>query len=76
MSPAEIEQTKLRANFLNSIGASSIVASVITPAVGLSIGVIHVDSPNFLVIASACGFWALIGFIIHLIAFRLLGRLE
>ncbi|WEK05595.1 MAG: hypothetical protein P0Y65_04890 [Candidatus Devosia phytovorans] len=76
MSPAEAEQTKLRAAFLNSIASSSIVASVITPAVGLSIGAINVASSNFVIVATACGFWCVVGFVIHLFAVRLLGKLE
>jgi len=47
MSPGEIERTKLRAAFLDPIASSSIVASVITPAVGLSINVINLASSNF-----------------------------
>ncbi|WP_143145608.1 hypothetical protein [Devosia enhydra] len=76
MSPAETEQLKLRAGFLNAIGSSSVVASVITPAIGLSIGAIEMSSINFLVVATACGFWSVVGFIIHLFAVRLLGKLE
>ena len=76
MSPAETEQTKLRASFLNSIASSSIVASVITPAVGLSIGAISLTLSNFVFVATACGFRCIIGFVIHLFAVRLLGRLE
>lgn len=76
MSPAEVEQIKLRANFLNSIASGSVIASVITPAVGLSIGMIDAGSVGFVVVATACGFWGVVGFIIHLLAVRHLGRLE
>jgi hypothetical protein len=76
VSPAEIEQTKLRASFLNSIASSSVVASVITPAIGLSIGAINLASANFMIVSTACGFWCIVGFVIHLFAVRLLGRLE
>lgn len=34
------------------------------------------SSINFLVVATACGFWSVVGFIIHLFAVRLLGKLE
>jgi hypothetical protein len=74
--PAGIEQTTLQVAFFNSIAASSIFASVIAPVAGLSIGAINPASSNFVIVATACGFWCIVGFVIQLFAVRLLGRLE
>ena len=70
------EQIKTRTTFLNSIASGSVVASVITPAVGLSIGVIQWSDERTALIVTACAFWFVIAVICHLIAYRLAGELE
>lgn len=70
------EQVKTRVTFLNSIASGSVVASVITPAVGLSIGVIQWPSDRLAYILSACLFWFVVGVMFHLVATRLAGGLE
>lgn len=64
------EQIKARVTFLNSVAAGSVVASVITPAIGLSIGVISWPKEGGW-IAAACAFFLVIAVIIHDIAYRL-----
>ncbi len=73
---ASKEQLKLRATFLNSVAASSVVASVITPGVGLSIGAIQWASDRLWIISSACAFWFVIAVLLHVIAYRLVAGLE
>jgi hypothetical protein len=68
---ASKEQIKTRAAFLNSVASGSVVASVITPAVGLSIGMIQWSSNRLLGILTACAFWFVIAVIFHMIAYRL-----
>jgi hypothetical protein len=70
------EQIKARVSFLNSVASGSVVASVITPAVGLSIGVIGWSDDRTWLIITACAFWFAIAIVFHLLAYRIAGALE
>lgn len=76
MAQPTTEQIKLRATFLNSIASGSVVASVITPAIGLSIGVIKWSSDSLIWITTACAFWFVIALIFHGIAYKIIAELE
>lgn len=69
------EQLKARVTFLNSVASGSVVASVITPAIGLSIGVIKWPVEGFWVLG-ACVFWLLIAGFIHDQAYRIAEKVK
>jgi hypothetical protein len=76
MTIAEIEKIKARASFLNSIASSSIVASVVTPAIGFSFGLIDPGSVNLILVPVASVLWAIVAYQLHLFALTQLGGLK
>ena len=76
MSTAEIEKVKARVAFLNSIASSSIVASVVTPAIGLAIGLLDPSSLDLIIVSLVCALWFVVAYQIHLFALRQLDQLE
>jgi len=77
LNPSVVEQIKLRATFLNAISSGSIVAAMVTPVVGVSLGNVQIAqlTPNWFAIFSACGFYTVLAIVLHMLAGRVLSRL-
>lgn len=75
MPEAEKEQTKLRATFLNNIGIGIILVGVFTPIMRAIYGDGATTVALIWAVGSPMGCF-LLGMGLHLLATRLLGRLE
>jgi hypothetical protein len=73
MSPAETERIKLTANFLNTLGSGTILASLVAPYIGWGVGSVH---PDVIGIVSLSMFGFAVGVVLHFVARRLLGGLR
>jgi hypothetical protein len=74
-STGEIERAKLTANFLNSLASGTILAAIVAPYIGWSLGTVPVGQ-NFGNILGLSAFGFVIGVVLHLLARRALGGLD
>ncbi len=74
MKIADIERTKLTANFLNSVAAGTIVAALVAPFIGMALGTIPVSGWSNLIGLSLLGL--VLSVVIHFLARRALLALE
>lgn len=73
-SPAEIERTKLTANFISSIASGTVLAALVGPLIGAGLGTIpSQDTWNILGLSL---FGLVIALVLHSIARRLLINIE
>ena len=75
MTPSATERIKLTANLLNAISSGTILASIVAPYIGMSLGTVP-TSGSLWNILGLSGFGFVAGIVLHLIARRYLGRLE
>jgi hypothetical protein len=75
LSPAVTERVKLTANLLNAVSSGTILASIVAPYIGMSLGTLP-QSTGLWNILGLSGFGFVSGIVLHLIARRYLGRLE
>ena len=75
MTSAEIEQTKLTATFLNTLGTGSIITAIVAPAVAL-IFRLQSNAPAFRIVAASAVAWLFVGVALRLFARRVLRRLS
>lgn len=76
MKASEVEQIKTRTAYLNSIASGSSVASVVTPAIALSLGLWRASSTQVILGFLTCAVWLLISYVLHLYALKNLERLD
>ncbi|RYG25391.1 MAG: hypothetical protein EON93_22240 [Burkholderiales bacterium] len=75
MSPSVVERVKLTANLLNSVSSGTILASMVAPYIGMSLGTLPQNTSLWSILALS-GFGVAFEIVLHLIARRHLGRLE
>lgn len=73
LSPAEIEQAKLTASWLNSIASGTVVTGTIAPAAAALLGVTNADGRLLGVFALV---WLSVGVGLHFLARAALKRLD
>lgn len=74
MGIADIEQTKLTANFLNAVAAGIILAALVAPFIGIGVGTIPNSGLANMIGLSILGL--VLSVVIHLFARRVLLGLE
>ncbi len=69
MTEAQVEQTKLTANFLNAFASGTILAAIVAPYIGWGLGTVQLSS-NAWNIAGLSAFGFVVGLMPHLFARR------
>jgi hypothetical protein len=75
VSPSVVERIKLTANLLNSVSSGTILASLVAPYIGITLGTLPANTSLWNILALS-GFGVVLGGVLHLMARRYLGRLE
>ena len=71
---AEIERTKLTANFINSIASGTVLAALVGPFIGVGLGTMPSQDPWNIAGLSLLGL--VVALVLHSLARRLLAGLE